>query len=119
MIKALVQNKAGTNVIIEMPCDGYQISCQLWENGIHISPGRLKVSDDNDGGVRVTLTAENPAGEQLISVFGPRNSLSDVNNVVNAVANARPEVRREMEQRMPSRTSWMPKVMLKANWNRQ
>ena len=102
MIKALVQNKAGTNVIIEMPCDGYQIGCQLWENGIHISPGKLNASDDNDGGARVTLTAENSVGEQLISVFGPRNSLSDVNNVVNAVANARSEVRREMEQRILS-----------------
>ena len=102
MIKALVQNKAGTNVIIEMPCDGYHLSCRPWDRTSRIPPSGLKVSDDNDGGVRVTLTAENPAGEQLISVFGPRNTLSDVNNVVNAVANARPEVRREMEQRILS-----------------
>ena len=102
MIKALVQNKAGTNVIIEMPCDGYHLSCRPWDRTSRIPPSGLRVSDDNDGGVRITLTAENPAGEQLISVFGPRNTLSDVNNVVNAVANARPEVRREMEQRILS-----------------
>ena len=85
-----------------MPCDGYHLSCRPWDRTSRIPPSGLKVSDDNDGGVRVTLTAENPAGEQLISVFGPRNSLSDVNNVVNAVANARTEVRREMEQRILS-----------------
>lgn len=102
MISAVIQNKTGTDLIVEMPCDSYQISSQLWERGIHISPRRLKVSDDNDNGVRVTLTAVDPVGEQLISLFGPRNSLSDVNNVLNAVANARPEVRMELDQRILS-----------------
>ncbi len=102
MISAVIQNKTGTDLVVEMPCDSYQISSQLWEREIHISPKRLKVSDDNDDGVRVTLTAVDPVGEQLISVFGPRNSLSDVNNVLNAVANARPEVRMELDQRILS-----------------
>lgn len=102
MISAVIQSKAGIDLVMEMPCDSYQIGSQLWERGLRISPKRLKVSDDNDGGVRVTLTAENPVGEQLISVFGPRNSLSDVNNVLNAVANARTEVRTELYQRILS-----------------
>lgn len=102
MISAVIQNKTGTDLVVEMPCDSYQISSQLWERGIRVSPRRLKVSDDNDDGVRVTLTAVDPVGEQLISVFGPRNSLSDVNNVLNAVATARPDVRMELDQRILS-----------------
>lgn len=50
MIKALVQNKAGTNVIIEMPCDGYHLSCRPWDRTSRIPPSGLRVSDDNDGG---------------------------------------------------------------------
>lgn len=113
MINAVIQNRTGTNLVVQMPCDGYQISCQLWERGIRISPSRLNVSDDNDGGVRVSLTADDPIGEQLISIFSPRHSLSDVNNVVNAVANARPEVRREMEQRILSGRYSTPDAVLR------
>ena len=102
MIKALVQNRHGVTSVVEMPCDGYALSSELWMSDIQCPPSRLKISDDNEGGVTVTLKAEDHTGERLISIFSLRNSLSDVNNVVNAVANARPEVRREMEQRILS-----------------
>ena len=102
MIKALVQNRHGVTSIVEMPCDGYALSSELWMSDIQCPPSRLKISDDNEGGVTVTLKAADQTGEQIISIFSPRNSLSDVNNVVNAVANARPEVRREMELRILS-----------------
>ena len=100
MIKAVIQNQTGKAVTIEMPSDSYQISSQLWENDIRISPSRLKLSSDSNGGVTVSLQATDTTGEQFISLFGSGNSLSDVNNAASAVWNARPEIRSEMEQRI-------------------
>ena len=100
MIKAVIQNRTGKTVTIEMPCDSYQISGQLWGNDIRISPSRLKLSSDSNGGVTVALEATDTTGEQFISLFGSRNTLSEVNNAASAVWNAGPEIRSEMEQRI-------------------
>ena len=117
MIKAVIQNRTGKTVTIEMPSDSYQISSQLWENDMRISPSRLKLSSTNDGGVTVTLEATDTTGEQFISLFGSGNSLSDVNNAASAVWNARPEIRSEMEQRIRSgRYSDPQEVLRDAKW---
>lgn len=117
MIKAVIQNQTGKAVTIEMPCDSYEIGSQLWENDIRISPSRLKLSSDSNGGVTVTLEATDTTGGQFISLFGSGNSLSDVNNAASAVWNARPEIRSGMEQRIRSgRYSDPQEVLRDAKW---
>ena len=113
MITALVQTRHDRTVGVVMPCDGYELSHQLWMCDIKVSPGSLKVSDDNSDGITVTLNSEDQTGKQIISLFGPRHSVVDVNRVANAVANARSEVQTEIEQRIFSGCYTAPEELLR------
>lgn len=113
MITALVQTRHDRTLGVVMPCDGYELSHQLWMCDINASPGNLKVSDDNGDGITVTLDSEDQTGKQIISLFGPRYSVVDVNRVANAVANARSEVRAEIEQRIFSGCYTAPEDLLR------
>ena len=113
MITALVQTRHDRTLGVVMPCDGNELSYQLWMCDINASPGSLKVSDDNGDGITVTLDSEDQTGKQIISLFGPRHSVVDVNRVANAVANARSEVQVEIEQRIFSGCYTAPEELLR------
>lgn len=98
MITALVQTKSQNTLVVDLPRGHYELFANLLSIGVRSLPSGLKLTDDEDGDVRIKLYSNNDVGNHLIPLFTEDNTLATVNTVARFVKTVDPAIREELEQ---------------------
>lgn len=98
MIKAIIKDKDGGAVVMELPCGNYEISAKLQAEGIRKSPKDIYLTDDKNRENQVKLFADTDTDIHLLRVLTEKNTLADANSISHIIARAAEDVRAALEE---------------------
>lgn len=112
MIKAIIKDKDGGTVVMELPCGNYEISAKLQVEGIRKSPKEIYLTADDDREIRVKLFADTETDTHLLRVLTEKNTLADANSISHIIARADEDVRAALEENiLNNRYSTIEEIM--------
>lgn len=98
LINAIIENKHGDTLVLDFPCNIYDVHEKLLSIGIAASPQRVKLTDEDGDDVRVKVYAESEVGRHLLLALTEHNTLADANLLSFVVENAKQDFRSELER---------------------
>ena len=98
-ICAIIESNGGT-LVLDFPCNIYDVYEKLRSVGIRQSPHQITLSDEDGDDVRVKLYSESEVGKHLLLTLNAQNSLADANMLTFMVDNAKPDFRTRLEQNL-------------------
>ncbi|MBR7033711.1 MAG: hypothetical protein IKI03_08795 [Clostridia bacterium] len=99
-INAVIESKDGGTLVLDFPCDIYDVYEKLQSVGIRKSPHQITLSDEDGDDVRVKLYSESDVGKHLLLTLHAQNSLADANMLAFMVDNVKPDFRLRLEQNL-------------------
>ena len=99
-INAVIESSNGGTLVLDFPCNIYDVYEKLRSVGVRKSPHQITLSDEDGDDVRVKLYSESEVGKHLLLTLNDRNSLADVNLLAFMVDNAKPDFRIRLEQNL-------------------
>ena len=97
MITAKIFNGRNT-LVIDLPRDRFDIAVKMHSVGIETMPSKVRLQDN--GNIRVELSADNDIEKHLLSLFNENCTLAEVNSAVYKVQNSPEEIRDDLEQNL-------------------
>ena len=99
-INAIIESKDGGTLVLDFPCNIYNVYEKLRSVGIRQSSHQITLSDEDGDDVRVKLYSESEVGKHLLLTLNSQNSLADANMLAFMVDNAKPDFRTRLEQNL-------------------
>lgn len=100
MLNAIIQNKNGETVVIDLTSQYHEIYRELQTVGCYKPPDQLLLQDEEDMEYSVKLYSESDVGNHMLLLLNERNSLCDAYLLDLAVTNARKEIKADLEQKL-------------------
>lgn len=97
MITAKIFNGRNT-LVIDLPRDRFDIAVKMHSVGIETMPSKVRLQDN--GNIRVELSADNDIEKHLLSLFNENCTLAEINSAVYKVQNSPEEIRDDLEQNL-------------------
>lgn len=98
MINAIIQKKGRIPLVVELPCDEGELRSRLQATGINKSLSQIKLSDDENADIQVSLYSDGDVGKHLSVLFSENDSVLKVIEVTSAIAKANDMIKDELEQ---------------------
>lgn len=97
MITAKIFNGRNT-LVIDLPRDRFDIAVKMHSVGIETMPSKVRLQDN--GNIRVELSADNDIEKHLLSLFNENCTLAEINSAVYKVQNSPDEIKDDLEQNL-------------------
>ena len=97
MITVIIRNKDAA-LILEFPCEVYDLYERLQSIGIAKSPKQIPLTDNEDEDIGVKLYSESDFGQHLLLTLNEKNTVADANMLTLVVGAASEDIKEELEQ---------------------
>lgn len=97
MITAIIRNKDAA-LILEFPCEVYDLYERLQSIGIAKSPKQIPLTDNEDEDIGVKLYSDSSIGRHLLLTLNEKNTVAEANMLTLVVEAASEDIKEELEQ---------------------
>lgn len=98
MINAVIENKDGGTLVLDLPRSIYDVYEKLQSVGISQLPQQIALSDEDKDTVRIKLYSDSEVGNHLLRILTEQDTLADANMLALMVDHAKPEIRMALDE---------------------